>query len=329
MPYRTGFTLWVILICCAQCPGQSAMDRFLTRKDTVSPTRCWLFAGGSSALFSGAIIGLNSLWYSKFDRVPFQLYNDWGEWEHMDKVSHVYNAYYQSKFIYDGYRWAGVTNRHAVLAAFLTSTAYQGTFEILDGQSKKWGFSIPDILANEVGSTIFAVQQYIWEEQRIHIKLSNSFPTYSEQQLSSIDGLSSTTYLAQGNAQFGKGYFERFFKDYNGIAIWASVNPASFCKNKPVWLPNWLNLAVGYSAENMFGGYSNTFEKNGATFVVPTSTFPRYRQYFLSFDIDLSRIKVKNKLLRTLLSGINIIKIPSPTLEINSLGRVKFHPIYF
>ncbi|NJN35307.1 MAG: DUF2279 domain-containing protein, partial [Saprospiraceae bacterium] len=46
----------------------------------------------------------------------------------------------------------------------------------------------------------------------------------------------------------------------------------------------WLNIALGYSVENVFGAYSN---------YQPARNLTRYRQYFLSFDIDLSKIKIK------------------------------------
>jgi len=45
--------------------------------------------------------------------------------------------------------------------------------------------------------------------------------------------------------------------------------------------PKWLNVAVGYGAEGMVGSYYN-----------PSNLphFDRYRQYYLSLDIDFTRI---------------------------------------
>ena len=119
---------------------------------------------------------------------------------------------------------------------------------------------------------------------------------------------------------YGKNYTETFFKDYNAINWWLSVNPKSFAKNSK--LPAWLNVAVGYSAENVFGAYYNLPPTN-------TEAFPRYRQYFLSLDIDLTRIKTKNKLLKTVFRAFNFVKIPAPALEYNSLKKFKFHPVMF
>lgn len=57
--------------------------------------------------------------------------------------------------------------------------------------------------------------------------------------------------------------------------------------------------------------------------------FERYRQYLLSFDIDLSRISTKKRWLRTLFNTINIIKIPAPALEYNRVQKFTLKPLYF
>jgi hypothetical protein len=79
----------------------------------------------------------------------------------------------------------------------------------------------------------------------------------------------------------------------------------------------------------MFGGYNNVWPSAKPEFVLSNTDFPRYRQFYLSLDIDLSKIKTKSKLLNTLFRTINFIKIPSPTLEINTLNQIKFHPFFF
>ena len=54
-----------------------------------------------------------------------------------------------------------------------------------------------------------------------------------------------------------------------------------------------------------------------------------YRQFYLSLDVDLTKISTKSKLLKTVFSVVNFIKIPSPTLEFNGKGHIKFHYLYF
>jgi hypothetical protein len=55
----------------------------------------------------------------------------------------------------------------------------------------------------------------------------------------------------------------------------------------------------------------------------------RISQYYLSLDIDLSRIKTKSHLLKTIFDVLNVIKIPFPTLELNSQGQLKGYILYF
>jgi len=55
----------------------------------------------------------------------------------------------------------------------------------------------------------------------------------------------------------------------------------------------------------------------------------RYRQYFFSLDIDLTKIPAKRKWVRTTLKVLNTVKIPFPALEINRVNGLIFRPLYF
>ena len=59
-----------------------------------------------------------------------------------------------------------------------------------------------------------------------------------------------------------------------------------------------------------------------------SNDFDRYRQYYLSLDVDLSKIKTKRKWAKALFTTFGLLKIPFPTLEFSEKGT-KFHPIYF
>ena len=48
---------------------------------------------------------------------------------------------------------------------------------------------------------------------------------------------------------------ERMLKDYNGQTYWLSANLKSFFQGSNI--PAWLNVAVGYGADGMFGGFEN------------------------------------------------------------------------
>jgi hypothetical protein len=121
---------------------------------------------------------------------------------------------------------------------------------------------------------------------------------------------------------------ERTLKDYNGQTYWLSVNPWSFAKKSK--FPKWLNIAVGYGAGGMLGGYTNTWTDPETNAAHSRTDITRYRQFYLSPDIDLSKITIKGKtpnILR-LLNGLKI-KFPLPTLEYNTKGEFKMHAVYF
>ena len=85
-------------------------------------------------------------------------------------------------------------------------------------------------------------------------------------------------------------------------------------------IPKWLNLAVGYGGEGMLVGV------NGNVNDLLISDL-RYRQIFLSLDLDLEHIKTNSAFLKAIFSVFNMIKIPFPTLEFSKKGCV-FHLLY-
>ena len=117
------------------------------------------------------------------------------------------------------------------------------------------------------------------------------------------------------------------------MTLWASFNIHSFLKNNrpESKFPKWFNVAIGYGAQNLYGGYHNAWqdEATGAFYKLDPAAYPRYRQFFLSFDVDLTRIPSNSKFVRTVFQLLNWIKIPSPTLEVNTTGGVRLHAIYW
>jgi len=302
---------------------------FFQPSDTLNDWRFWGSAATGATIYTGVMIGLNEVWYSEFERTKFHLFNDMGEWEDMDKVGHLYTAYMEANWIYKGARWTGLEERKSVWLGVAMGTLFQASIETLDGFSAKWGFSIPDIAFNTAGVSVFAAQQLIWEEQRIIFKVSSYHKPYPDLMITSVDGGQTTLLSQRARSLYGGSYAASFLKDYNAQTIWASANVDSFMKNKNSKIPKWLNVAVGYGADNMFGGFRNEWYEDDVLYVLDEKAFPRYRQFYLSLDIDLTRIKTKSHFLKTVFNIINVIKIPAPALEINTLGKVKFHPIFF
>jgi len=278
-----------------------------------SNTKKWVLGGVQAGLWGGTFYSLNKAWYANYPRSDFHLYNDWKEWQQMDKAGHAWSSYQISNHTSQIWQWAGMEKNKAVIIGGISGMAYLSIIEILDGYSEKWGFSIPDILANTAGAGIYAAQELGWDEQRISIKLS-----YSPYRYGSL--------TTRANALFGSGDAEKVLKDYNGQTYWASVNIKSFFPTSH--FPAWFNIALGYGARTMLGGYENTWTTvSGIT--INRTDIPRYKRFYLSADIDLTRIKTKNKTLKTVFSLFNVLKVPAPTVEWNGQGKLRFHPFFF
>ena len=284
--------------------GQSKTDLFLTPSDTLNKPRLNTVIITEAALGSAALIGLNQLWYSDYEQSKFHTINDNSEWLQMDKMGHVLTSYHVGRLGADVLNWAGTIRKDQLIYGATLGLTFLTFVEVFDGFSEEWGFSWGDMASNLAGTGLFVGQELLWEEQRITFK-------YSFHQ---------TKYAPMRPERLGASFLEQTIKDYNGQTYWLSANIQSFTKGGK--FPKWLNLAFGYGADGMLTGNEPASELE----------FPdqnRIRQYYLSLDIDLERIKTKSRVLKSVFSIINFIKIPAPTLEITNNGKVKFHYLYF
>ncbi len=78
----------------------------------------------------------------------------------------------------------------------------------------------------------------------------------------------------------------------------------------------------------MYGGFKNIAVDNSGTVTFDRSDIPRVRQWYLSPDIDWTKVKTNRKMVRTLFSLMNMIKVPAPALELRS-GKLKAHWLWF
>ncbi len=261
----------------------------------------------------GSFYALNKAWYANYPRTSFHFYNDWKEWQQMDKVGHSWSAFQLSRLSSNLWEAAGTPKNKAAWVGSLSSMGYMSIIEILDGYSDKWGFSPYDVLSNSIGATAFLLQELHWKEERLLLKLSYFPVQYG-------------TLSPRADELFGKSGIEKLLKDYNGQTYWASLNIRSFFPESKA--PEWLNLAIGYGAKTMLGGYENKWTENNGQ-LVSRPDILRYKRYYLSLDVDLNKIKTKNRTLKTILSAVNVLKIPAPAVEVNSRGKVHFHPLFY
>lgn len=311
--------------------AQSPRLHFLENPDTLNKKRLYFSAGSGLAIYSGFSIALWNSWYKQSEITSFHTFDDAKEWNQMDKAGHFYTAWLEAHYVYQGSKWTGMKRRNGLIVAAAASIGLQSTVEVMDGFSADWGFSWTDMIANGLGTSFWLAQELIWEEQRLKMKISAHPQDYSNRSIFSADGGATTTPNERAIDLYGENFATTFFKDYNQQTTWISANIHSFLPNRETSkFPKWLNVAVGYGANNLYGGFTNAWEDDeGNQFVLDDDSFPRYRQVYLSLDIELSKIPTRSRFLKAIFGAINWIKIPAPALEFNTLGKVEFHPIYW
>jgi uncharacterized protein YfiM (DUF2279 family) len=251
-----------------------------------------------------SLVGLDQLWYADYKRSKFQTLNDNNEWLQMDKLGHAFASYQIGTLGANLLNWSGVSEKDQLIYGATLGFGFLTVVEVFDGFSEEWGFSWGDMLANAAGTGLYVGQELLWKEQRIKLK-------YSFHQ---------TQFAAQRPDKLGESFLEEVLKDYNGQTYWLSANVSSFFKNKKI--PKWINVAFGYGADGMLTG---TNESIDGMFL----NQDRIRQYYLSLDVDLTRIKTNSHVLKTVFELLNVIKLPFPTVEFNDKNGIKFHAIYF
>jgi hypothetical protein len=278
-------------------------------------TRTWTIAGLHAGLYAGTLILLNEAWYKNYPKGKFHTFNDWPEWKQVDKVGHTWSAYQLSRLSHVGWEWAGLPHRQQIWLAGLSGFTFQTVIEILDGFSAEWGWSWADFGANAIGSGMFIAQNLAWQEERISFKFSFHRMNYSDPLLN-----------ARSDELYGASLLERMLKDYNGQTYWLSANLKSFFPKSK--LPPWLNIAMGYGAEGMFGGTENKWIQKSTGQAIDRTDIARVRQWYLSPDIDFTRIKTRKAWLKTTFRLLNAFKVPAPAMVFSN-GRLRFHALYF
>ncbi len=300
----------LLLVVVATLPVQAQESLgFFERPDTLNKKRLKGLIVFESVGYAGSMYGLHQIWYKNQPRTSFHFFNDNDEWLGMDKVGHSVTSYYIGKAGIEMLRWTGVEDDKAIWYGGNLGLLYLTTLELFDGYSEGWGASLGDMIANVSGTALLIGQELGWGEQRLQLKFSSHLTDFADYR----------------PAVLGSTFPERILKDYNGQTYWLSGNVHSFL-NESSRFPQWLNIAVGYGADGMTGGDYNPL-LNEAGMAIPS--FDRRRQYYLSLDVDLTKIRTRSGFLKALFGTVNFIKIPAPALELNEGGTVKVYGVYF
>ncbi|MBL7711687.1 MAG: DUF2279 domain-containing protein [Chitinophagaceae bacterium] len=306
MRFKILLPLFCLLLRAHPLSAQDTAYAGLRYPDSLNTGRVWAVAGTEAALWAGSMAYLQFVWYKDKKRVPFEFYDDSRGYLQVDKFGHVFGSYLESYIGYHALRCAGVPKRKALWYGGTLGILLQTPIEVWDGMYEDWGFSWSDMAANAAGSALVIGQELLWDEQRIKYKFS----------------FSPSPYAKAANGYLGTG-FGQLFNDYNGHTYWLSMGINKIVPNRI--LPDWLNIAAGYSGNGMIGEFENLKSYYG----VPIPPYTRYRQYVLSLDVDWTKIKTRSRFLRTIFQGMFMVKLPFPAIEFNSLGQVKGHWLYY
>lgn len=303
-----------MILAANSCLGQIIPDTAQKTFYKPDKTRLIIATGGHAALWAASFVALNKAWYADYPKSSFHFFNDKKEWNQVDKTGHAWTSYQLSRVSGEIWKWTGLSPRKSAWLGGASAFAYQSIIEILDGFSGEWGFSLGDMEANLIGSGGYIAQELLWKEQRIQLKMSYWPYKYSNDLKNRRDQL------------FGSSLPERMLKDYNSQTYWVSANINSFIPQ--LNFPKWLNISFGYGSDIMLGGFENKWaDKNGIVF--DRSNLARTRRWYLSPDIDLTKIHTRSKFLRSLFFLASMIKIPAPALEFNSSRKFRLHLVRF
>jgi hypothetical protein len=261
-----------------------------------------LMIASGTGYVSGVFL-MNELWYKYSSRSSFHFFNDLHEWKQVDKAGHSFTTFIESQYAIRVLEWAGLSHQRAVIWGSLSGVILQTPIEILDGFSASYGASVSDLGANATGAILLFSQYKMWNEIRIQPKFS----------------FHQTSLAQQRPNVLGDNLLTQTFKDYNGQTYWLSFNIYSFLKRRKSNFPKWLNISLGYGAHEMVYALPQSNKAAG---------YQSYRQYYFALDIDLTKIKTRNKFINSLLYAFNVIHLPSPAMEVNKYG-IATHPFYF
>lgn len=254
--------------------------------------------------------GLYSLWYADYPMKSFHWTNDSREWRGMDKCGHAFSAFQLSNQTYQWYHWSGFSQRKSAGLSAISALYFQNPLEIFDGFSQGWGASKADLMANASGALLSSAQLFFWGENKLLIRFS-----YTQ-----------SSFAAIRPGILGSNAAEQLMKDYNGQTYWLSASLRDLAGQKS-HLPAWVNLAIGYGANGMLGGYANVWtDKNGI--IHDFRNIRRSSQWYLAPDIRLSRIPVKKAWVRRFFSLLDMVKFPMPGLMLQD-GQMRFRSICY
>ena len=249
--------------------------------DDVVPARLAVMAGTLAAGSAALYIYQKNAWWAEEHRTSFHLhYGDSSK--SMDKAGHFLGTAVQSHVIARAARWSGLSPNESALAGATAAWLLQLHVEVEDGLNALWGFDPYDVVANTLGAGVFYAQERVPALAPFALKFSY-WPT---------QGVTNQPPEFEGRPPSP-------IDDYDGHTYWLGLRvhdllPVSAAR----YWPPWLCLAGGVSG--------HALDTDEAT-----------REYFLSLDVDLTRVLPARTWLGTQLREMtNYLHLPAPALRL-------------
>jgi hypothetical protein len=238
------------------------------------------------------IIYLNQEAFWKYaTEVPFHISNDPPYAMHIDKFSHFYGSAIGSDAMSYSYELAGNSDVASLwLGASLTFAAGVA-IEMEDarhGDDPEYGFSPGDAGGDLLGASLPLLRHYYPVFDRLETKIS-IWP--------------SETYKS--------GIYKTIADDYESQYYWVS-----FDLHGVTPLPQWLNMAFGFGAENLLR------PANGHSYQAPSPNGIPYTDIYFGPDLNLKGLPIEGAFWQSLAYVLSYVRIPSPVIQF--YPRMKF-----
>ncbi|HSD62492.1 MAG TPA: DUF2279 domain-containing protein [Ignavibacteriaceae bacterium] len=265
----------------------------LSPKSSINLARLSIVGGIAITALGGIYYRWKTAWWSN-GTTKFHFYYDPGYAVNVDKIGHIYGGILFAECFGAGLKWSGFDRESSLLYGAVFSTLVYTGVELKDGFAPGWGFDVGDIGGSALGSFYPYMQEKISFLRNFNIKWSY-FPSHS-------------TFFKDMNKDSQNNQF--FNDDYEGQTFWLSADIKNLLPERiGSFLPDFLNLACGISAENL------------------DDPAKRTRVFVISPDIDITKLfNTDSEFLNTIFHLLNYIHIPLPALQVSP--HFKGYPLY-
>jgi len=234
--------------------------------------------GGATALFFtyGYVIQNNVWWKGEKAEFHFNNSKDYKYALNADKLGHFYFGYLTTNLYSDLFQWAGVKRERSLLYGGIIAFTFHTFTEIRDGFSAEYGFSWGDLAADFLGAAYPSLQEYYPVLKPFNFKIS-FYPS----------------------EKYKSGAYSNIMDDYESTYHWLSIDINKLLrKNSKLYFPNFINLTIGHSVNNLDGMGGGNHE------------------LYIGLDWNFEALPGDYPLWKTIKKWLNYYHFPAPAVKV-------------